>query len=107
VQNYALREFLNGSNAAVTCREVKDILPIQKNDRYLKDYIEVADTASVYDSSGEAPILVFTKNNGKMQIIKEPSDIPWVENYIYKYYKDADRVLILRTRKNRKGQGET
>lgn len=65
---------------------------------YLKDYIEVADTASVYDNSGEFPVLVFTKSNGKMQIIKEPSDIPWVEKYIYFHYKNADRVLVLRSK---------
>ncbi|MCL2712897.1 MAG: hypothetical protein FWD37_06485 [Methanomassiliicoccaceae archaeon] len=67
---------------------------------YLKDYIEVADVASVYDNSGEAPVLVFTKINDKMRIIEEPSDIPWVEKYIHSYYKDADRVLILNQNDN-------
>lgn len=62
---------------------------------HLKDYIEIADFASVYDNSGKAPVLVFTKSGGEMRIIKEPSDIPWVEKYIYAYYKDADRVLVL------------
>jgi predicted ABC-type ATPase len=60
---------------------------------YLKDYAEIADTMYVYDNSGEAPVLVFSKSNGKMRIIKEPSAIPWVERYIYAHYKDADRSI--------------
>ena len=71
----------------------------KKTMEQLKDYIEIADVVSVYDNSGETPTLVFTKNNGKMQIIKEPSEIPWVEKYIYSHYKTADRVLALRPKK--------
>ena len=61
--------------------------------RYLKEYIEIADVMSVYDNSGKALTLVFSKNEDGMKIIKEPSDIPWVEKYIYRHYKSADRVL--------------
>ncbi|MDR0335210.1 MAG: zeta toxin family protein [Methanomassiliicoccaceae archaeon] len=60
---------------------------------YLKEYIRIADAASVFDNSGDEPILVFSKNNEKMQIIKEPSEIPWVERYIHRHFKDAERVL--------------
>ena len=62
----------------------------------LKEYIEIADIASVFDNSGECPILVFSKNEGEMKIIKEPSEIPWVERYIYFHFKNADRILDLR-----------
>jgi predicted ABC-type ATPase len=61
----------------------------------LKDYIEVANYASVYDNSGKVPVLVFTKSNGNMRIIENPYDIPWVGKYIYTHYKNADRVLVL------------
>jgi predicted ABC-type ATPase len=60
---------------------------------YLKDYIEIADTAYVYDNSGEFPMLVFSKKEGEMKVVKEPSLIPWVEKYIYTHYKDAERSL--------------
>ena len=60
---------------------------------YLKEYIRLADAMTVYDNSGRAPILVFSKEDDVMKIIKEPSDIPWVEKYIYRHYKNADRVL--------------
>jgi len=63
---------------------------------HLKEYIEIADRMSVYDNSGEAPILVFLKADGKMKIIKDPSEIPWVEKYICRHFKDADRVLKIK-----------
>jgi predicted ABC-type ATPase len=66
---------------------------------YLKEYIEVADTAYVFDNSGEVPILVFSKEDGKMKIIKDPSDIPWVEKYIYANYGYAERSLAINVKK--------
>jgi len=66
---------------------------------YLKDYIEIADTAYVFDNSREVPILVFSKKDGKMKIMKNPSEIPWVERYIYAFYKDADMVLAVNVKK--------
>jgi len=60
---------------------------------YLKDYIEIADAIKVFDNSGKAPILVFSKNDSKMNILKNPSEIPWVEKYICPYYGDADRAI--------------
>jgi len=63
---------------------------------YLKEYIKIADVMSVYDNSGSAPVLVFSKVGGKMKIIEEPSDILWVERYIYRHYKNAERVLKLK-----------
>ena len=62
---------------------------------YLREYIRIADVVSVYDNSGKSPVLVFSKTDGKMKIIKEPSEIPWVEKYIYAYFKDAERVLSI------------
>ncbi|MCL2608121.1 MAG: zeta toxin family protein [Methanomassiliicoccaceae archaeon] len=66
----------------------------------LKDYIDVADEAYVYDNSGESPTLVFTKKNGIMRMIEEPSEIPWAEKYIHRHYKDIDKTLILHRKKN-------
>jgi predicted ABC-type ATPase len=60
---------------------------------YLKEYIRIADTASIFDNSGKAPVLVFSKDDDAMNIIKDPSEIPWVERYIYTHYKDAERTL--------------
>jgi predicted ABC-type ATPase len=60
---------------------------------YLKDYINIADTASVFDNSGKAPLLVFSKDYEVMNILKEPSDIKWVERHIYFHYKDAYKTL--------------
>jgi len=40
--------------------------------------------------------LVFSKVDGKMKIIEEPSEIPWVEKYIYSHYRNAERVLKLK-----------
>jgi predicted ABC-type ATPase len=60
---------------------------------YLKEYIRIADTASIFDNSGKAPVLVFSKDADVMNIIKDPSEIPWVERYIYTHYKDAERSL--------------
>jgi len=67
----------------------------EKAMNYLKEYIRIADVASVYDNSGNVPVLVFSKNEDHMEIIKEPSDIPWVERYIHRYYTDAERTLIV------------
>jgi predicted ABC-type ATPase len=66
---------------------------------YLKDYIMIADVVSVYDNSGPSPVLVFSKNNGKMSIIKDPSAIPWVEKYIFAHYKDAEKILTVNGKK--------
>jgi len=60
---------------------------------YLNEYIRIADKAYVFDNSGEAPVLVFSKKNEKMKILKEPSDIRWVERYIYSHFRDAEKVL--------------
>jgi len=62
---------------------------------YLKEYIKIADTAYVFDNSGEAPALVFSKKDEKMKIMKDPSDIPWVERHIYAHFKGADKVLTI------------
>lgn len=60
---------------------------------FLKDYIRVADTAYVYDNSGRSPVLVFRKDFGKIEIIKDPSKLQWVDRHIYFYYKNAERTL--------------
>ena len=60
---------------------------------YLKEYIEIADDVSVFDNSGKAPVLVFSKKDGEMHILKEPSEIPWVERHIYTHFRDANRTI--------------
>jgi hypothetical protein len=34
-----------------------------------------------------------------MRIIEDPSDVPWVERYIYAHYGNADRVLTIDLKK--------
>jgi predicted ABC-type ATPase len=65
----------------------------EKAMNYLKEYIRIADAASVYDNSGGSPVLVFSKDGERMEILKEPSEIPWVEKYIHSFYKDAEKTL--------------
>jgi len=61
--------------------------------RFLKDYIELADRAVVYDNSREIPITVFTKKDSDMKILRDPSDIPWVDKYIFAFFPESKRVL--------------
>jgi len=63
---------------------------------YLKECIKIADTASVFDNSGKAPVPVFSKTGTKMRIMKDPSEIPWVERYASPYFRDAERTLCVR-----------
>jgi len=65
----------------------------EKTMGFLKEYIELADEARIFDNSGGSPAVVFVKKGNEMMILKNPSDIPWVEKYIYKFFKDSQRVL--------------
>lgn len=60
---------------------------------YLKDYIEIADEIRVFDNSSDYPIEVFRKIDDEMMILKEPSSIKWVEEYIFKAYPHCKRCL--------------
>lgn len=59
----------------------------------LKDYVNVADVMAAFDNSGSSPRLVFTKNGTKMNVLKEPSGVPWVEEYILPHFRNADKIL--------------
>lgn len=60
---------------------------------YLKDYIEIADEIRVFDNSGSCPVEVFRKVDNIMMILKEPSSVEWVEEYILKAYPHCKKVL--------------
>ena len=99
--------FVSLESAELCCRRIRERVERGGHDverskvfsRYqrtmdlLKEYIRVADDISVFDNSGKNPVLVFSKKEGKMRILKRPSDIPWVDRYILPYYKDAERTL--------------
>ena len=99
--------FVSLESAELCCRRIRERVERGGHDverskvfsRYqrtmdlLKEYICVADDISVFDNSGKNPVLVFSKKEGKMRILKRPSDIPWVERYILPYYEDAGRIL--------------
>ncbi|MCL2142974.1 MAG: zeta toxin family protein [Methanomassiliicoccaceae archaeon] len=99
--------FVSLENAELCCRRVQKRVEkgghdvehskiFSRYDRamnYLKEYIALADMAYVFDNSGKMPALVFSKNGNRMSILKRPSDVPWVEKYIFSHYSDADKVL--------------
>ena len=49
---------------------------------FLPKYLELADHASVWDNSGDSPILVISKSNGTFDVIKEAHSLPWVNKYL-------------------------
>ena len=49
---------------------------------FLPKYLELADHASVWDNSGDFPILVISKSNGTFDVIKEAHSLPWVNKYL-------------------------
>ena len=55
----------------------------------LHHFIKLADRADIYDNSGDMPLKVFTKKNGKYTLHVNPEKYSWMKKYIISYFEDV------------------
>lgn len=51
----------------------------------LHEFLALADTAKIFDNSGNKLCLILTKNNGEYSLSKNAKSIDWVEKYVLPY----------------------